>query len=157
LDDIQYAFGRLENEGVVLRGSFRIGVDEEEFCDRRILARIHRSTIDTLRREVEPVPPATFMRFLLRWQHVDSAAKLQGEGGLLAAIEQLQGFESAAGAIEEEVLLSRVSDYSPAMLDRLCLGGEVVWGRVSLQQTQQQNGQQNGPAHSKGRGSFSRA
>ena len=156
-DDIQYAFGRLENEGVVLRGSFRNGVDEEEFCDRRILARIHRSTIDTLRREVEPVPPATFMRFLLRWQHVDSAARLQGEGGLLAAIEQLQGFESAAGAIEQEVLLSRVSDYSPAMLDRLCLGGEVVWGRVSLQQTQQQNGQQNGPAHSKGRASFSRA
>ncbi|MDA1127389.1 MAG: DEAD/DEAH box helicase [Chloroflexi bacterium] len=160
-DDIQYAFGRLENEGVVLRGTFRIEVEEEEFCDRRILARIHRSTIDTLRREVEPVPPSTFMRFLLRWQHVDSAAKLQGEGGLLIAIEQLQGFESAGGAIEEEVLLSRVSDYSPAMLDRLCLGGEVVWGRVSLQQTgqsQQQNPQQqNGATMPKGRGSLSRA
>ena len=155
-DDIQYAFGRLETEGVVLRGIFRTGMDEEEFCDRRILARIHRSTIDTLRREVEPVPPATFMRFLLRWQHVDSAARLQGEGGLLAAIEQLQGFESAAGAIEEEVLLSRVSDYSPAMLDRLCLGGEVVWGRVSLQQSRQQNGLQNGATQSKGRPPFSR-
>ncbi|MCH8988478.1 MAG: DEAD/DEAH box helicase [Chloroflexi bacterium] len=152
-DDIQYAFGRLENEGVVLRGSFRTGVEGEEFCDRRILARIHRSTIDTLRREVEPVPPAVFMRFLLRWQHVDPAARLQGEGGLLAAIEQLQGFESAAGAIEDEVLLSRVSDYSPVMLDRLCLGGEVAWGRVSLQQ----NGQQDGGAPSKGRPSFSRA
>ncbi|MCH8297558.1 MAG: DEAD/DEAH box helicase [Chloroflexi bacterium] len=152
-DDLQYAFGRLENEGVVLRGSFRTGVEGEEFCDRRILARIHRSTIDTLRREVEPVPPAAFMRFLLRWQHVDPAARLQGEGGLLAAIEQLQGFESAAGAIEDEVLLSRVSDYSPVMLDRLCLGGEVAWGRVSLQQ----NGQQDGSAPSKGRPSFSRA
>ncbi|PKB72374.1 MAG: hypothetical protein BZY87_00890 [SAR202 cluster bacterium Io17-Chloro-G6] len=152
-DDIHYAFGRLENEGVVLRGNFRADVEEEEFCDRRILARIHRSTIDTLRREVEPVPSATFMRFLLRWQHVDPSARLQGEGGLLAAIEQLQGFESAAGAIEEEVLLSRVSDYSPAMLDRLCLGGEVVWGRVSFQQTQQQNG----APQSKGHPSFSRA
>ena len=157
-DDIQYAFGRLENEGVVLRGSFRTEVEEEEFCDRRILARIHWSTIDTLRREVEPVPPAAFMRFLLRWQHVDPAVRLQGEGGLLAAIEQLQGFESAAGAIEAEVLLSRVADYDPMMLDRLCLGGEVVWGRVSLNQSRQQNTQQNGATPTiTGRPSFSRA
>ena len=140
LDDIVYALACLENEGVVLRGSFRTHVEEEEFCDRRILSRIHRSTIDTLRREVEPVSSSAFMRFLLRWQHVDPAAQLQGDGGLLAAIEQLQGFESASGAIEDEVLLSRVSDYSPVMLDRLCLGGEVLWGRVSLQASETQNG-----------------
>ncbi len=77
------------------------------------------------------MPPATFMRFLLRWQHVDPAVRLEGEGGLLAAIEQLQGFESASGVIEEEVLLSRVSNYDPIILDRLCMGGEVPWGRVS--------------------------
>ena len=152
-DDIEYTLGRLENDGVVLRGSYRTAVEEQEFCDRRILARIHRSTIDTLRREVEPVPPAAFMRFLLRWQHVDPAVRLQGEGGLLAAIEQLQGFESASGAIEDEVLLSRVSDYSPAMLDRLCLGGEVLWGRVSMQT----NEPQNGAVSPLGRSSFSRA
>ena len=140
LDDIVYALACLENEGVVLRGSFRTHVEEEEFCDRRILSRIHRSTIDTLRREVEPVSSSAFMRFLLRWQHVDPAAQLQGDGGLLAAIEQLQGFESASGAIEDEVLLSRVSDYRPVMLDRLCLGGEVLWGRVSLQASETQNG-----------------
>ena len=92
-DDIVYALGRLENEGVVLRGSFRTEVEEEEFCDRRILSRIHRSTIESLRREVEPVPPSAFMRFLLRWQHVDPTVRLRGEGGLLTAIEQLQGFE----------------------------------------------------------------
>jgi len=152
-DDIVYALGRLENEGVVLRGSFRTEVEEEEFCDRRILSRIHRSTIDTLRREVEPVPPSAFMRFLLCWQHVDPAVRLRGEGGLLVAIEQLQGFESASGAIEEEVLLSRVSDYDPVMLDRLCLGGEVLWGRVSLQT----DGDQNGGPPPLGRSSFSRA
>jgi ATP-dependent Lhr-like helicase len=152
-DDIVFALGRLENEGVVLRGSFRTEVEEEEFCDRRILSRIHRSTIDTLRREVEPVPPSAFMRFLLRWQHVDPVVRLRGEGGLLAAIEQLQGFESASGAIEEEVLLSRVSDYDPVMLDRLCLGGEVLWGRVSLQT----NGDRNGAPLPLGRSSFSRA
>ena len=139
-DDIVYGLACLENEGVVLRGSFRTHVEEEEFCDRRILSRIHRSTIDTLRREVEPVSSSAFMRFLLRWQHVDSAVRLQGEGGLLAAIEQLQGFESASGALENEVLLSRVSDYSPVMLDRLCLGGEVLWGRVSFQASETQNG-----------------
>jgi ATP-dependent Lhr-like helicase len=139
-DDIVYALACLENEGVALRGSFRTHVEEEEFCDRRILSRIHRSTIDTLRREVEPVSSSAFMRFLLRWQHVDPAVRLQGEGGLLAAIEQLQGFESASGALEDEVLLSRVSDYSPVMLDRLCLGGEVLWGRVSLQASETQNG-----------------
>ena len=138
-DDIVYALACLENEGVALRGSFRTHVEEEEFCDRRILSRIHRSTIDTLRREVEPVSSSAFMRFLLHWQHVDPAVRLQGEGGLLAAIEQLQGFESASGAIEDEVLLSRVSDYSPVMLDRLCLGGEVLWGRVSLQASETQN------------------
>ena len=152
-DDIVYAFGRLENEGVVLRGSFRTEVEEEEFCDRRILAKIHRSTIDTLRREVEPVPSAVFMRFLLRWQHVDPVVRLRGEGGLLAAIEQLQGFESASGTIEDEVLLSRVSDYDPVMLDRLCLGGEVVWGRVSFKP----NGQPSNAAPTPGRSSFSRA
>jgi ATP-dependent Lhr-like helicase len=138
-DDIVYALACLENEGVVLRGSFRTHVEEEEFCDRRILSRIHRSTIDTLRREVEPISSSAFIRFLLRWQHVDPAVRLQGEGGLLTAIEQLQGFESASGALEDEVLLSRVSDYSPVMLDRLCLGGEVLWGRVSLQASETQN------------------
>ena len=152
-DDIVYALGQLENEGVVLRGSFRTEVSEEEFCDRRILSRIHRSTIDTLRREVEPVAPASFMRFLLRWQHVDTAVRLQGEAGLLAAIEQLQGFESASGAIEEEVLLSRVSGYDPVMLDRLCMGGEVLWGRVSMQSSEHQNG----VMPQSGRWSFSRA
>ena len=81
------------------------------------------------------------MRFLLRWQHVDPAVRLHGESGLLTAIEQLQGFESASGAIEDEVLLSRVSDYSSAMLDRLCLGGEVLWGRVSSKTTQKPNGE----------------
>ncbi len=156
-DDVVYALGRLENEGVVLKGSFRTKKEEEEFCDRRILSRIHRSTIDSLRRKVEPVPPSAFMRFLLRWQHVDSAVRLQGESGLLAAIEQLQGFESASGAIEEEVLFSRVSDYDPMMLDRLCLGGEVLWGRVSIQANRQVKQQQDGTVLPLGRSSFSRA
>ena len=139
-DDVLYALGQLENEGVVLRGSYResapstsSGQAEVEFCDRRILARIHRSTIDSLRSQVEPVSPATFIRFLLEWQHVAPEARLHGEGGLLSVIEKLQGFETAAGVMEEEVLGTRVAEYSGIMLDRLCLSGEVVWGRFSAQ------------------------
>ena len=92
--DVAYAVAQLENDGAVLRGSFTPGADQEEFCDRRILARIHRSTIDSLRSQVEPVPPATFVRFLLQWQHVDLPSRLSGEGGLLAVIEELQGLKS---------------------------------------------------------------
>ena len=132
-DDVLYALGYLETEGVVLRGSYREGVEGEEFCDRRILARIHRSTIDSLRSQVEPVSPAAFIRFLLEWQHVVPEARLHGEGGLLSVIEKLQGFETAAGVMEEEILGTRVAEYSGIMLDRLCLSGEVVWGRFSAQ------------------------
>ena len=105
--------------------------EEEEFCDRRILARIHRATLGRLRKEIAPVSPAEFVRFLFQWQHVETASKLQGEGGLLDVIELLQGFESAAGAFESEILASRIVDYKPRYLDRLCLGGEAVWGRFS--------------------------
>ena len=153
-DDVLYALGYLETEGVVLRGNYREGVEGEEFCDRRILARIHRSTIDSLRSQVEPVSPATFIRFLLEWQHVAPEARLHGEGGLLSVIEKLQGFETAAGVVEEEILGARVTEYSGTMLDRLCLSGEVVWGRFSAQG----NGNNGSPSKSggNGRAAFSR-
>ena len=128
--DVEFAVGQLENEGLVLRGRITPGAGEEEFCDRRILARIHYTTIGRLRREVEPVSPADYVRFLFTWQHAEPAARLQGEGGLLDIVEMLQGFEVAAGALESELLAARMVDYKPLLLDRLCLGGEVVWGRL---------------------------
>ena len=131
--DVAYALGQLEVEGTVLRGSFSSHAVEEEFCDRRILARIHRGTLGRLRREIEPVPPAALMRFLLRWQRVDTGHRAEGEGGLLDIIEQLQGFEAAAGALESEVISARVQDYSPRLLDMVCLEGQVVWGCMSRQ------------------------
>ena len=131
VSDVAYAVAQLEVQGLVLRGKFRPNVDQEEFCDRRILARIHRSTIGGLRREVEPVSKAAFVRFLLQWQHATPGSKLRGEGGLLDIIEQLQGFEAASGAIELELLPSRLNGYQGSLLDGLCLGGEVVWGRLS--------------------------
>ena len=131
ISDVDRATAGLENEGLVLRGSFRPGVDEEEFCDRRILARIHRATVGRLRREIEPVAQSSFMRFLFQWQHAATGWHTAGEGGVLDVIDKLQGFETAAAAWEPEVLARRVSDYEPELLDRLCTGGEVVWGRLS--------------------------
>ena len=125
--DVNIALAQLEGEGLVLRGHFRPEIAEEEFCNRRILARIHRGTINRLRREVEPVPQATFIMFLCRWQNAEPAFQLRGVGGTLDIVEKLQGFEAATGSWEAELLATRISDYQPLFLDRLCLGGEVVW------------------------------
>ena len=132
---VDIALAHLEATGGILRGRFTPGCNQEEFCDRRILARIHRDTIARLRREVEPASAAAFMQFLLRWQHGSAAWQTRGEGGLLEAIEQLQGFEAAAGAWESDILPFRVADYRATMLDDLCLAGEVVWGRFSRRQS----------------------
>jgi ATP-dependent Lhr-like helicase len=133
--DVCTALIQLEGEGLVLRGFFSES-DEEEFCDRRILARIHRATIAHLRREIEPVPATIFLRFLFEWQHIAPGTQISGESGVLEAIDQLQGFETAAGAWEDEILQARISGYEPAYLDSLCLGGEVVWGRWRRRATQ---------------------
>jgi ATP-dependent Lhr-like helicase len=102
-----------------------------EWCNRRILARIHRLTLARLRREIEPVDAATLMRFLLRWQRVAKGTQLIGADGLSRVIEQLGGFETAAGAWEREVLPARLHGYDPSWLDQMCLGGEVAWCRIS--------------------------
>ena len=121
----------LENEGKLLRGRFTSGAAELEWCDRRLLARIHRYTLNRLRAEIEPVSAADFMRFLLHWQHVAGEQRLKGSEGLGAVLEQLDGYEVAAGAWENEVLAARVADYEPDFIDRLCLSGRVAWGRLS--------------------------
>ena len=149
LSDVTFALAQLEGEGLLLRGRFRPDVTGEELCDRRILARIHKATINRLRREVEPVPPSTFVRFLFQWQHASPGTRLQGEGGLVSVIENLQGFEAAAGVWESELLPIRISDYRPMLLDHLCLGGEVVWGRTA--------GPQDNGAGPPGRGTLSRS
>ena len=123
---------RLEGEGFALRGRFRASVDEEEFCDRRLLARIHRYTLDRLRQEIEPVSAQDFLRFLLRWQHVAPGTRLQGKHGLLEAVAQLQGFESPVTAWERHLLPARIAEYRGSWLDELCLSGDVAWARLGL-------------------------
>jgi ATP-dependent helicase Lhr and Lhr-like helicase len=129
---VDKALAALESEGRVLRGHFTPGNDGPlEWCDRRLLARIHRYTLSRLRAEIEPVTAADFMRFLLHWQHVAEDQRVKGVEGLAAAIEQLDGYELPAGAWERDVLAARVSDYEPEYIDMLCLSGRIAWGRVT--------------------------
>ena len=128
---IDTALHRIEAEGQILRGSFRPSATELEWCNRRLLARIHRLTLGRLRREIEPASPAQFMRFLLRWQHMAPGTRLFEESGVSAVLEQLQGFESAAVAWETTILPSRIAHYKPDYLDSLCLSGRFAWGRLT--------------------------
>lgn len=132
LSDVEEALARLEGEGQVLRGHFRNSdpAGELEWCNRRVLARIHRTTLGRLRREIEPVSALDFHRFLVRWQHLLPGQRLHGADGALQIIRQLQGYELAAAAWEKQILPQRVAKYKPEYLDELCLGGEVMWARL---------------------------
>jgi ATP-dependent Lhr-like helicase len=127
--DADIALAALEGEGIVLRGQFTPGATQLEWCERRLLARIHRYTLNRLRAEIEPVSPADLMRFLFVWQHVEPEHRVAGLEGLAAVIEQLDGFELPAGAWEKEVLPTRCEEYDPVLLDTLCLTGRVAWGK----------------------------
>ena len=132
--DVDLALLKLEGEGYVMRGRFSSealapGADEG-WCERHLLARIHRYTIGRLRREIEPVEPRDFMRFLFDWQRVSKAARVSGPEALAGVLTQLEGFEAPAGAWETELLPARVTDYAISWLDDLCTAGRVTWTRL---------------------------
>ena len=127
-DAVVVALAALEAEGVVFRGSFRPG-GQAEWCERRLLARIHRATIDRLRSEIEPVTQQDFLRFLLNFQRALPSTKLAGPTGVAAALEILEGFEAPASAWESDLLPSRLEEYDAAWLDGLCLAGQTSWLR----------------------------
>jgi len=130
--EIDKALLRLEASGAILRGKFTDpSTSDTEWCNRRLLARIHRLTLGTLRKQIEPVTAAQFMRWLLRWQHIASGTQVLGERGTLEVLRQLQGFEVPANAWERQILARRIADYDPKVLDQLCLTGAVGWGRLS--------------------------
>ncbi len=135
--DIEKALLRMEASGTILRGKFtdqatRAPAPHEiEWCERRLLARIHRLTVATLRKQIEPITAAQFMRWLLRWQHVAPGTQVQGERATLEVLRQLQGFEIPASAWERQILGRRIANYDPQWLDQLCLTGAVGWGRLS--------------------------
>jgi ATP-dependent Lhr-like helicase len=121
----------LEHEGFVLRGSFTPGAADTQWCSRRLLARIHRLTLDGLRRQIEPATAETFVRFLLQWMHLTPGAHLLGRHGLHEVLGQLQGFDMPAVAWERDILPARVADYDSHWLDELCMSGELMWARVT--------------------------
>ena len=102
-----------------------------EWCSRRLLARIHSYTLNRLRKEIEPVSAADFMRFLFVWQKVANDHKTEGAASVAAILDQLEGFEAPAGSWESEILPVRITDYDPAWLDALCLSGRLTWLRLS--------------------------
>ncbi len=133
--DIHQSLLTMEMQGLSMRGVFEqpptTDPHAEEWCERRILQRIHRLTLGTLRRQVDPVTPAIFMRWLLDWHHLAPDTQLTGEEAVLAAIEQLEGFEAPAIEWERTLLPNRVANYQPQWLDNLCLAGVLAWGRIS--------------------------
>jgi ATP-dependent helicase Lhr and Lhr-like helicase len=132
--EINIALAALEGEGFVLRGKFHPEAQELEWCDRRLLARIHRLTLNRLRAEIQPVSIAEFQRFLLAWQRVEIEHRAEGLDGVRSVLELLDGFELPAAAWEPEVLALRVKEYQPAWLDQLCFTGRFGWGRLTAPQ-----------------------
>lgn len=147
--DIDAALLALEAEGTAMRGQFEMGLGSEpdnalagpspeprvpsppQWCDRRLLARIHRYTVKRLRAEIEPVQARDFLRFLFDWQRVTPATRMQGPDAVPAVLAQLEGFEAPAGAWETEVLPARIAEYEPAWLDEQCMAGRIVWTRLA--------------------------
>ncbi len=129
------AFLAMEMQGLLMRGAFEHPATSEdhdiEWCERRILQRIHRLTLATARKQIEAVAPSVYMRWLLGWQHLAPQTQLAGEEGVLEALHQLEGFEAPAVEWERTLLPARVANYDPRWLDQLCLSGAVGWGRVS--------------------------
>lgn len=130
-DLVARALAALEAQGVVFRGQFLEGEGEEQWCDRGVLARIHRGTVDTLRREIQPVTRQQFMRFLLHWHRLDQDDPGQGSERLAAILLQLEGFEAAAAGWDSDILPRRLQHYSPFWLDELTLAGRFAWLRLS--------------------------
>jgi ATP-dependent Lhr-like helicase len=124
------ALSALEVEGSILRGRFIQGVNDEQWCDRRLLARIHHYTVQRLRAEIEPVAARDFLRFLFAWQRVAEDTRLEGPDALPAVLASLEGFEAPASAWETEILPARIAKYEPAWLDAQCLSGQRTWARL---------------------------
>ena len=142
---IDKALSALENEGFVFRGQFSPDADGLEWCERRLLARIHRFTITKLRREIQPVSPADFMQFLFTWHHLAPDTRLKGADAVTAVLRMLEGVEAPAAAWESEILPSRVTDYDYVWLDNLCLSGKYAWGRLRPHKSNGENGKTAGP------------
>jgi ATP-dependent Lhr-like helicase len=140
VERIDAALLALQAEGFAMKGRFTPGVREDEWCERRLLARIHRYTVKRLRSEIEPVRVRDFLRFLFDWQRVLPEARMQGPDAVAAVLAQLEGFEAPAAAWETEILPSRIAEYEPAWLDEHCLAGRFIWSRLATRKADPERG-----------------
>ena len=137
---IDAALAALQTEGVALRGNFTPGAAAAEWCDRRLLARIHRYTVKRLRAEIEPVPARDFLRFLFERQRVLPEARMQGPDAVAAVLAQLEGFETPAAAWETDILPARITEYEPEWLDEQGRVGRFVWTRLASRAADRERG-----------------
>jgi ATP-dependent helicase Lhr and Lhr-like helicase len=146
------ALARIELSGQVLRGQFRPSRDGQlEWCDRRLLQRIHQLTVGRLRREIEPLSPQDFMRFLFRWHFLGSAATLAGPQGINKIVSRLQGYEAPAASWEHELIAPRMKRYFSEWLDYACMNGDIAWGRLTMAEPKADAGLRRGLFESSGR------
>jgi ATP-dependent helicase Lhr and Lhr-like helicase len=129
--EVDVALAALQSEGFALRGRFTPDAGADEWCERRLLARIHRYTVKRLRAEVSPVEPRDFLRFLAEWQRITPETRMQGPDAVGQILAQLEGFEAPAAAWESEILPARLAEYEPAWLDEQCRAGRFVWVRLA--------------------------
>jgi ATP-dependent helicase Lhr and Lhr-like helicase len=139
--EISAALIALETEGFAMRGRFTPEAAAEEWCERRLLARIHRYTVSRLRAEIQPVAARDFLRFLLGWQRVTPDSRMEGPDALEVLVRQLEGFEAPAGAWETEILPARLDGYEPSWLDDQCLAGRIAWARLRPHNTRPNGGE----------------
>jgi ATP-dependent helicase Lhr and Lhr-like helicase len=133
---VEAALAALQAEGFAMQGQFTSAIEPDaEWCERRLLARIHRYTVKRLRAEIEPIAARDFLRFLLEWQRVTPDGRMEGPDAVGAVLGQLEGFEAAASAWETEILPARIGEYEPAWLDEQCLSGRFVWTRLAPRKT----------------------
>ena len=134
---IEAALAALQAEGFAMRGLFTAAASaaDAEWCERRLLARIHRYTVKRLRAEIEPIEARDYLRFLFEWQRVTPAGRMEGPDSVGAILAQLEGFEAAASAWETEILPERISEYEPAWLDEQCLAGRFLWTRLAARRS----------------------
>jgi ATP-dependent Lhr-like helicase len=143
-NEIAAALATLQAEGFAMRGHISSDAGEQ-WCERRLLARIHHYTVKRLRAEIEPVAARDFLRFLFDWQRVSGDSRMEGPDAVEVVVGQLEGFEAPAAAWESEILPARISEYEPSWLDAQAMAGRISWARLRPRVSRPSGGER-GPA-----------
>ncbi len=129
---VETALIRLESEGSVMKGKFRKGCEQSQWCERHFLSRIHKSTISGLRKQIKPINSEQYIRYLTRWLRLSDDSMGEGPDALGQVLELMEGYEATVGTWESELLPARIFGYTPELLDFLSASGSIVWTRLSV-------------------------